>query len=147
MGPHECSANGLRRLHAEILADLAAVKRVAEKASALLEGRASAPGEAECMGFAASLHHFYTGVEGILERIALAIPRVGSAVLRDQTLREIEPYLSFRDFFRHAYAVEPDWSKIEPLVRALPSVFFLFEQDLHRFTEHLTRSARGIENG
>lgn len=147
MGPHECSANGLRRLHAEMLADLAAVKRVAEKASALLEGRASAPGEAECMGFAAFLHHFYTGVEGILERIALAKPRFRPVVLCDETVREIEPYHSFRDFFRHEGAVEPDWSKIEPLVRALPGVFSLVERDLHRFIEHLTRSARDLEEG
>ncbi|MBN1422324.1 MAG: hypothetical protein JXP34_26350 [Planctomycetes bacterium] len=167
MGPHEVSANGLRRLQAEILADLDATRRVVSRANDLLAKAPATPGEAECMAFSGFLHHIYTGIEGIFERIALALdgsvpggPRwhrdlkramalemagIRPAVLREETVRQLEEYLAFRHFFRHAYAIEPDWTRIGPLVRNLPSVFAMVEQDLHRFLDGVSRCARDLD--
>jgi hypothetical protein len=66
------SRNCLLRLHAEILADLKAAEGVAAKALEVRGDGAQKADEKSAMALAGFLHHFYTGLESIFERIALA---------------------------------------------------------------------------
>lgn len=51
--------------------------------------------------------------EELLSQMAVAIPDVRPAVLDEATLAGLSSLLSFRHFFRHAYAVELDWARLE----------------------------------
>lgn len=91
---------------------------------------APAPGEASVALVAVRLHHYYTAVETLLERIARlfdesvpegptshrdllqqmasALPPLRPAVLDADVARRLHRLLGFRHFFRHAYDVPLD---------------------------------------
>ncbi|HHY80245.1 MAG TPA: hypothetical protein GX516_07890 [Thermoanaerobacter sp.] len=93
---------------------------------------------------AAFLHHFYTGVETMFERIAKVIdggatvsgdyhrellrsmsheiPSIRPAIISVDLAEELDEYRRFRHMFRHAYGSELRWGKMEPLVKGIPII-------------------------
>lgn len=119
------------RLRAEIESDLVSFEtRIREVRSVDLDGA-----RAGDLALAAlALHHAYSAVESILERIArqiegslpdgadwhkalldgatLEIPTVRPALLERDTARDLHDLRAFRQFLRHAYAVELDAAEL-----------------------------------
>jgi hypothetical protein len=101
----------------------------------------------ELAGVAAVLHSFYNGVEKVLKQVLrsrqLSVPQ-GSAshrdlvelalrlgVLSDHTLNALAPFLAFRHFFRHSYALDLSAEQMEPLVHDARKVYELFARDMN----------------
>jgi len=102
------------------------------------------PNFIELGSLAMLLHSFYNGLENIFIRIARKIDgnipqgegwhkellmqmtkrtkRREHVVLSDNTCENLEEYLGFRHFSRHAYAFDLDWKLMEDLVKRLDEV-------------------------
>ena len=114
------------------------------------------PEEIEIMALAAILHSFYTGIEGILKRIAIRVDgsvplgeiwhsqllgtmskpgKNRSKVISDSLEEKLRHYLNFRHMFRHAYTFHLNWERMEPLVRECENTFHVFENELELFLE------------
>ncbi|WP_206812021.1 ribonuclease toxin HepT-like protein [Paradesulfitobacterium ferrireducens] len=98
----------------------------------------------DVMAVAAYLHHFYTGVEAIFERISivfdgrqpisanyqrellssmtLEIPDVRPRIITKDLWKVLDELREFRDMFRHAYGGELSWSKVEVLASKIDSL-------------------------
>ena len=113
------------------------------------------PSQFEMNGLASYVHQFYTGCERILERIAtqvdgdvpkgafshanllyqVAEARAGARppVISREVWIELQIYLEFRHFFRHAYAFVLEWPKLQPLIDGVGPLLALFERDIGGF--------------
>jgi hypothetical protein len=112
------------------------------------------PGPVELLALAGVLHGFYTGVENIFRLVAreadgalptgaawhrelleqMARPRGRRpAVISMETREELETFLFFRHFFRHAYGFVLNWRRLRPLVTACRPTFGLLRRDLTQF--------------
>ena len=93
----------------------------------------------ELAGTASILHSFYNGIENILKQSIISngnsIP-IGKSwhkqllilakdtiPLTNKLVKELLPYLAFRHFFSHAYVLDLDPNKIEPLLLNVRVVF------------------------
>ncbi len=100
----------------------------------------------EQAGIAGLLHSFYNGVENILKQIVrdrgLLLP-VGPSWHRDllllvaeqsllpaQLVDKLKVYMAFRHFFSHAYVLDVDPARMEPLVADLHEVFELIRSSI-----------------
>ncbi len=108
------------------------------------------------------LHRWYTALEAAFERIertlvgalsggeawhqallrlmALDVPDARPAILRRETVAALLPYLRFRNFLRHAYAVELDPAKLHALVAPLADAQKQIAEDISAFLVN-TRAA------
>ncbi len=151
----------LQRLRAEIKFDRAALrKRLDELETIPLDANASAATGAQA---AVALHHAYGAVESILERIArsidgdlpmgpdwhqallhtmgLEIDGVRPAVLSRDSVAGLRQILSFRHFFRHAYAVELDPARLADLRQVLVESAPRLDAELTAFDAFLAQVA------
>lgn len=148
----------LKRLVAEVNEDLRVVERIKEKATALLKAVNTRTGpvpDDDLMAMAGYLHHFYTGIETVFDRISRQIdggpekgadwhrdllrsmavelaglrPPVISPGLRD----ELDEYRRFRHLFRHAYASELRWSKMSHLAENMADILDLLKKRVQEF--------------
>ena len=92
----------------------------------------------EQAGVAGLLHSFYNGIENILKQIMAARKIVLPAgptwhrdllvlaneqqVFPDDVIDELKQYMAFRHYFAHAYVLDVDPARLEPLVARLPIV-------------------------
>ncbi|MDP6380048.1 MAG: hypothetical protein QF662_01780 [Phycisphaerae bacterium] len=99
-------------------------------------------------GVAALLHSLYNGLENVLKQIARARGLAVSsgagwhqALLRsvtevgviDNSLQaRLRPYLAFRHFFVHAYAVQLDPERISPLIDDAASLVAQFRESVDK---------------
>ncbi len=124
---------------------------------ALLEKRRETPPtDVELSALAAALHSFYTGVENIFKRIALALDggppggefwhrellnsmalpsRSRPAVISDPSRERLRGHLEFRHMFRHAYTFDLRWDKMSSLVLDCEATLKLVEAELEKFLE------------
>jgi len=116
---------------------------------------------------ALNLHSFYTGVERVLQLIAVEVdggvlggpswhaellrqmtvdvPAVRPPVLRTQTVQELDEYRKFRHLIRNIYTTNIDPDRIGQLVAKLPNVYAQLHQDLEAFLAFLDTLARADE--
>jgi hypothetical protein len=154
VSPRELSELLLRKLLGELEKDIASAQRHAERIERARGPQTDAEVDAGARAYlAVELHQYYTAAESALGRIAraldgvppsgprshedllaqmaVAIPDVRPAVLDDDVLSGLSSLLSFRHFFRHAYAVELEWSKLlehqAQVARVHPSLLACFE--------------------
>jgi len=155
------------RLVAEIDAEVPALRRIAEEA-ARARDRVVTGDAMACSHAALQLHRWYTGVEGLLERIeralgvppspgpgwhrellrgaTLELPRRRPSVIAPATELLLVELLSFRHFIRHAYAVALDPARLVPLLDRLAEAQPAIERDLGALAEQL-RAAAATSDG
>ncbi|GAB6171579.1 hypothetical protein JCM15765_10570 [Paradesulfitobacterium aromaticivorans] len=122
----------------------------------------------DVMAVAAYLHHFYTGIEAILERISkafdggqplggdyhrellrsmtLEIPDVRPAIITKDLWDELDEFRRFRHMFRHAYGAELRWRKVETLASKTESLRGSLNDQIEnyiKFVEGLIKDING----
>ena len=150
----------LSLLKTEIDSDLADLDRIVSEIKNLRQDIGSAePSFRDRAAFGALLHSFYNGIENILKRISEEVDRgapvgdswhkallkrmeievkgIRPAVLQQETVRCIKPYLGFRHFFRHSYTFEIDWAKLKPLVVNVDVAYQRFCSDVKSFLDSM----------
>lgn len=134
-------------LRARVLAEEENVTRAVEQLPP--PARLSQLSELELAGTAAFLHNFYAGIENILKQVLIdlgaALPDGPSwhrdllrlaqqrGVLGAETTEALLPFLGFRHFFSHAYALDLDPDRMEALVSSATNVFDLVRRDVKVF--------------
>jgi uncharacterized protein YutE (UPF0331/DUF86 family) len=111
-----------------------------EKTLSLLPNR-SLPqlSELELAGVATLIHNFYNGIENIIKQVfqakSLEIPTgeswhqnlllraVNENIIPEQLSDKLKEYLAFRHFFSHAYAVDLQPQRLEPLISNIVKIF------------------------
>lgn len=92
------------------------------------------------------LHHCYTGMENILNRILkfkkVKIPSSASShkdllnvtvdedIISQDLSDKLDKYLGFRHFFVHAYGILLEEEELQPLAENLPKIWNQFEQEI-----------------
>lgn len=152
----------LKRLLADIKHDLAAVAGLATQIKILndeINGKPGPLADRDMMLMAAYLHHFYTGLESMLERISqnidggigkrgdyhrellrsmtMEIDGIRPRVITPDLMDELDDYRGFRHMFRHAYAGELRWKKMSHLAENAEIIYSLMETSLQRFNVFL----------
>ena len=104
----------------------------------------------EIAGVAALLHNFYNGIENILKQVfqknSFPIPEGESwhrdllltaaekKILSDLLVNNLKPYLAFRHYFSHAYALELFPERMEPLVKNAVGLFNEVKEQIDKIT-------------
>jgi hypothetical protein len=105
----------------------------------------------EIAGVAALLHNFYNGIENIVKQVfqqkSYPIPQGESwhrdlllaaaekNIISDLLLDNLKPYLAFRHYFSHAYALELFPERMEPLVKDAVALFREFKRQIDKMID------------
>ncbi|MDI6880618.1 MAG: hypothetical protein QMC95_15250 [Desulfitobacteriaceae bacterium] len=130
------------------------VKDIEEVAKALENNKGPLRGS-DLMACAGYLHHYFTGVESIFERISRAfdgsqppggdyhrellhsmtvtIPEIRPRIISRDIAEELDEYRRFRHMFRHAYGSELRWRKMEPLAKGVASLTETLVEQISEF--------------
>lgn len=164
----EMTEDRLRRLLADLRADLevldAVAERLGESSGPLADPRADAAARALV---AVELHRYYSALEGAFERVArsldghvpsgegwhrdllrqvsLSIPGVRDGLVAPAVAGELSHLLSFRHFFRHAYAVELDWSRLIEHRDRVHHVHSDVREGFERLLAHVEATLRSLD--
>ncbi len=157
MTPTEISELEIEVLRGEVNADLAALDRISERLVLVVTrvGDLDAPPPEEVMMISGFLHHLYTGMEAIMQRIgqgvdgtvptgdrwhqellsrmSVDVRNVRSRLLHEETAAGLARLLRFRHFFRHAYRIDFLWAEVSPLAHDAPSISRRFHEDVVAF--------------
>lgn len=101
----------------------------------------------ELAGVCSFLHNYYNGMENILKQCLkgrgqelpsgatwhrdLLDKAEEQGIVSRSTAERLVPFLGFRHFFAHGYAVEVDPGKVESLVRVAREVLAEFKRDVN----------------
>lgn len=100
----------------------------------------------ELAGVAAMFHNFYNAIENVLKQVfqsrSIPVPRGDSShrdllltaleqgIVSDGTVDTLKPYLAFRHYFSHGYALDLVPSRMEPLTAHAENLFRTFKDEL-----------------
>ena len=103
----------------------------------------------ELAGVGALLHNIYNGFENILKQVLLdaggQVPEgpswhrdllgavEGRQIIGPATVQGLAPFMAFRHFFSHGYALDLDPERMETLARDAAGVFVLLHEDVTAF--------------
>jgi hypothetical protein len=164
MSPPTALTTELRALVAEIRDDLEAMSRLREK---LLDAQArltaAEPSSIDVMAAAGFLHHAYTAMEsvherivarvdstvlqgerrhaGLLTRVSVEVPGVRPAVIRPETRARLARLLRFRHFFRHAYRIDLLADEVRGVMTGIGDLIDDYRRDVEAFCRHLEDAA------
>lgn len=147
-----------KKLIVDIKDDLISIRKIAgdiNQITLVLKNEKGQVRGADLMACAGYLHHYYTGVESILERISrsfdgglvlggdyhrellrsmtLEIPDIRPSIISKELAEELDEYRRFRHMFRHAYGSEIRWPKMEPLANGIDSLTTTLTKKLSEF--------------
>lgn len=104
--------------------------------------------ELELAGVATLIHNFYNGIENIIKQVfqskSLGIPTgaswhrnllltaVNENIISEQIADKLKEYLAFRHFFSHAYAVDLQPLRLEPLISNIVIIFKEFKIEINK---------------
>lgn len=104
--------------------------------------------ELELAGVATLIHNFYNGIENILKQVfqakSIEIPTgaswhqnlllasVKGKIISEQLADKLKEYLAFRHFFSHAYAIDLQPQRIEPLIENILKTFEQFKNEINK---------------
>jgi hypothetical protein len=135
----------LKKVVEDIETEIKRIERLIENYAPLLKkAKTEKPNFVQLGSLAMLLHSFYNGLENVFIRIAKEIDgkmpkgeawhsqlleqmtrptgKRTQTVLSNDTYRDLEEYLGFRHFSRHAYAFDLDWQLMKDLVRRIEDV-------------------------
>jgi hypothetical protein len=145
MGTDRTVAAQLHLLTAALEADLRAVATHRDTVARALDKAPWPESDPLAAVVAVALHHYYGGVESLMERIAIAfegLPVRSDRWHQDPAAGPLRELLGFRHFFRHAYAVDLDAAKLERLARVLVDAHPAVVGDVKAFIRFITDAAR-----
>ena len=147
-----------KKLIVDIKDDLISIRKISgdiNKITLVLKNEKGQVRGTDLMACAGYLHHYYTGVESILERISrsfdgglvlggdyhrellrsmtLEIPDIRPSIISKELAEELDEYRRFRHMFRHAYGSELRWRKMEPLANGIDSLTTTLLKKLSEF--------------
>lgn len=136
-----------KRLIVDIKDDLNSIRKIADdlkEITQVLENEKGKVRGSDLMACAGYLHHYYTGIESVFERISRAfdggltsggdyhrellrsmtieIPDIRPSIISRDLAEELDEYRRFRHMFRHSYGSELRWRKMEPLAKGIDSL-------------------------
>jgi len=142
-------------LQVEIKIEIENLERLNNEMNKLLKQVEDRPNFIEVRAAGSILHDFYSGVEKIFERIALAVDshfpkgenwhmelllqiskpfeEKRDAIISEDLLQNLKEYLRFRHLFRHVYGFELTWERYEGLCRRLEDTFGEIKIHVDRF--------------
>jgi hypothetical protein len=105
----------------------------------------------ELAGVSTYLHNFYGGIENIIKQLFKARHKplpVGLSwhrdllqqanaerILSEETVEALSPFLGFRHFFHHNYAIDLNPEKLDALIVAVDLTFAQFIADIEKSTK------------
>lgn len=160
--------NSLEALKLLIDDELICLERIVKETQIAMTSLSDIPSQLEMNGLAAYLHQYYTGIEGILRRIAINIdnsmpngershldllnqmaqdiPNVRNAIIKQQEYQIFKDYLCFRHFFRHAYGYQLRWSELQIKLMRMAESFEQLKISINELFQELINTYNRPDN-
>ncbi|MBN1960516.1 MAG: hypothetical protein JW841_06190 [Deltaproteobacteria bacterium] len=163
MSPAEIAKNEILALVAEINDDIDAIKKLLPHLLKVLSSIKQNEDPVQIMSAAGYLHHIYTAIESIHERIVriidgslpieerwhqelltrvgVEVAKVRPAIISSITRARLARLLRFRHFFRHAYRIDFLAEEVINTASDIEETLMQYENELKTFCDHLIKAA------
>lgn len=146
-----------KELQQDINIELENLKRLVNEMNRIIEMPSEPLNFIEIRAAGSILHDFYSGIEKIFKRIAVAIDKnlpkgedwhselllqmakslkgIRNSVITEETMQRLKEYLRFRHLFRHIYGFELKWESFSDLCFEMGNLVQHLEAELNKFFE------------